>query len=71
MLDVCMALLDPKRVAMFARAGFVETQEAVGPPPLLIECCLGQLDTLVPQLVLTNPDEEDEQVQVCAPSPPS
>lgn len=63
-LDVCMALLDPNRVAMFARAGFMETQEPVGPPPLLIECCLGQLDTLVPQLkVLAVPDDEEEKVQ--------
>jgi hypothetical protein len=54
-LDVCMALLDPKRATLFSRCshGFMDSSDQgtqTGPPANLIACCLSQLESLVPQL---------------------
>jgi len=52
-LDVCMALLDPKRATLYARTGYMDAQDQVvqpGPPPPLVHFCIRQLETLVPQL---------------------
>jgi len=61
-LDVCMALLEPKRSELLTQAGVDDSKEPEileGPPPMLVDCCLSQLDQLVPQL--SSPSEESVQ----------
>ncbi|KAK3276563.1 hypothetical protein CYMTET_15371 [Cymbomonas tetramitiformis] len=63
-LDVCMALLDPKRAVQAASAGFMDPSDSncaniPGPPATVVQFCVHQLEFLVAEL----PTEGDEKTQ--------
>jgi len=78
-LDVCMALLDPKRANLLSRTGFMDAQDCNSLMSLmsvvsqshtaLVECCLSQLEPFVTHLT-TEGDEKEFNTSYGQLTPP-